>query len=228
MNNVNWWLTAVAFPLGLRLTCAFTIRRVRREVPVYAALGAGLAADAPSVKSPHLSAPDVDVKRPHVSASDAPTVQVPLVSAPDVDVKRPFVSASDAPTAEVPLVSAPDLGAKGSDVSAPDVDVKAPHVTGGELAAGAAAVAGGAAAAKSSGAKASAASEEPYGAGSLRFTGADAPKGYTIKGNEDSMLYHTPESPSYKQTIAEVWFNDEETAAKAGFTRWDKGRRSRK
>ena len=36
------------------------------------------------------------------------------------------------------------------------------------------------------------------------------------------MLYHTPDSPSYKQTIAEVWFNDEDVAAKAGFTRWTK------
>src|SRR5262249_31645549 len=41
---------------------------------------------------------------------------------------------------------------------------------------------------------------------------------------EDSMLYHTLESPSYKQTIAEVWFRDEPSAERAGFTRWDKGR----
>ena len=51
--------------------------------------------------------------------------------------------------------------------------------------------------------------------------------GYTIKGNEDSMLYHSPESPSYKQTIAEVWFRDVETAEKAGFARWDSGKSQR-
>ena len=67
--------------------------------------------------------------------------------------------------------------------------------------------------------------EEPYGTGSVRLTaGAAAPTGYTIKGNEDSMLYHTTDSPSYSQTIAEVWFDDESTAQRAGFTRWDANR----
>ena len=47
------------------------------------------------------------------------------------------------------------------------------------------------------------------------------PAGWAIKGNEDSMLYHTVDSPSYQQTIAEVWFVDEETAKAAGFRRWD-------
>jgi uncharacterized membrane protein ArfC len=69
---------------------------------------------------------------------------------------------------------------------------------------------------------------EPYGAGSVRVAPtADGPTGYTIKGNEDSMLYHTPESPSYKQTIAEVWFKDVETAERAGFNRWDSGKSQR-
>jgi uncharacterized membrane protein ArfC len=35
------------------------------------------------------------------------------------------------------------------------------------------------------------------------------------------MLYHTTDSPSYEATIAEVWFADEATARKAGFSRWD-------
>jgi uncharacterized membrane protein ArfC len=35
------------------------------------------------------------------------------------------------------------------------------------------------------------------------------------------MLYHTPDSPYYGRTKAEVWFQDEETAAAAGFERWD-------
>ncbi len=37
MQNVNWWLMAVAFALGLVLTLALMIRRVKREVPEYAA-----------------------------------------------------------------------------------------------------------------------------------------------------------------------------------------------
>lgn len=45
-----------------------------------------------------------------------------------------------------------------------------------------------------------------------------APEGYTIKGNADSMLYHTPESPYYGRTVAEVWFDTVENAEAAGFT----------
>jgi uncharacterized membrane protein ArfC len=71
--------------------------------------------------------------------------------------------------------------------------------------------------------------DEPYGAGSIRVKGtATAPDGgYTVKGNEDSMLYHTTDSPSYKQTIAEVWFRDESSAEAAGFNRWDSGKSQR-
>jgi uncharacterized membrane protein ArfC len=70
--------------------------------------------------------------------------------------------------------------------------------------------------------------DEPYGRGSVRVAaGSSAPAGYTVKGNEDSMLYHTPDSPSYKQTIAEVWFKDEDSAVHAGFTPWHKGRARR-
>ncbi len=36
MQNVNWWLMALAFALGLVLTLALMIRRVKREVPEYA------------------------------------------------------------------------------------------------------------------------------------------------------------------------------------------------
>jgi uncharacterized membrane protein ArfC len=127
MNDVNWWLMALAFVLGLALTPAFVIRRVVREVPVYGAAG----------------------------ASGAPG---------DTRV----------------------VGSRGH---------------GGE---------------------------EPYGAGSLRLgAGADAPTGYTIKGNEDSKLYYSPESPSYEATVAELWFRDPATAEAAGFSRWDSGKRQR-
>ena len=47
----------------------------------------------------------------------------------------------------------------------------------------------------------------------------EAPAGYDIKGNKDSMLYHTPGSRFYKQTVAEVWFDTEESAEAAGFSK---------
>lgn len=54
-----------------------------------------------------------------------------------------------------------------------------------------------------------------YGAGSYR--GENPPKGFDIKGNEDSMKFHTPASPWYARTVAEVWFNSIEAAEAAGF-----------
>ena len=46
MQNVNWWLMALAFLLGLVLTGFLLIRRVKREVPEYASLGAGAEREA--------------------------------------------------------------------------------------------------------------------------------------------------------------------------------------
>jgi len=43
------------------------------------------------------------------------------------------------------------------------------------------------------------------------------PDGYDIKGNADSMLYHTPDSVFYNVTKAEVWFATEAAARAAGF-----------
>ncbi|MGV0747273.1 hypothetical protein ABQF29_03690 [Mycolicibacter minnesotensis] len=40
MHGVNCWLMGLSFLLGLLLTFAFTIRRVKREVPVSATPGA--------------------------------------------------------------------------------------------------------------------------------------------------------------------------------------------
>lgn len=138
MHNVNGWLMALAFVLGLVLTLALQIRRVKREVPEHATLAAGA----------------------------------------------------------------------------------------GAAAAGAAGVAG---AAKLKGGSASVVEKDPYGAGSIRVkAAATAPDGgWAVKGNEDSMLYHTTDSPSYKQTIAEIWFRDEPTAEAAGFHRWDSGKAQR-
>ncbi|MDQ3616433.1 MAG: 50S ribosomal protein L17 [Actinomycetota bacterium] len=45
-----------------------------------------------------------------------------------------------------------------------------------------------------------------------------APEGYPIKGNEDSMKYHTPDGQWFGQATAEVWFESEDAAQKAGFT----------
>jgi large subunit ribosomal protein L4 len=61
--------------------------------------------------------------------------------------------------------------------------------------------------------------EAPYGPGSHAPLADqdEAPEGYPVKGNADSMLYHVPGSSFYNRTVAEVWFADAEAAEAAGF-----------
>ena len=60
----------------------------------------------------------------------------------------------------------------------------------------------------------------PFGAGSAApADDGSGPEGWGIKGNADSMLYHTPDSRYYKVTKAEVWFDTEENAEAAGFAK---------
>jgi large subunit ribosomal protein L22 len=47
----------------------------------------------------------------------------------------------------------------------------------------------------------------------------NGPESHLIKGNAQSMLYHTPDSRYYKATKAEVWFDTEENAEAAGFSK---------
>jgi large subunit ribosomal protein L17 len=67
--------------------------------------------------------------------------------------------------------------------------------------------------------EASDASDAPYGEGSHAPLDdpAEVPEGFPVKGNADSMKYHTPESPYYDRTVAEVWFASTEAAEAAGF-----------
>ncbi len=44
---------------------------------------------------------------------------------------------------------------------------------------------------------------------------------HAIRGNADSMLFHSSDSPHYDRTQAEVWFPDEDAAKAAGFKHWD-------
>ena len=130
-------------------------------------------------------------------------------------------------TREVPVSHSVSAGLKGRldtpDINAPDLG----KVAGAVTAAGAVAATGTAAkltgAADKVAAKADSVLEkDPYGSGSIRVSSRTAaPSGYTIKGDKDTMRYFTADSPDYQAIEAEVWFADEESARKAGFTRWD-------
>ena len=57
----------------------------------------------------------------------------------------------------------------------------------------------------------------PHGDGS--YVGSEPPEGFVIKGNERSMKYHVEGKGGYDRTIADVWFNSEEAAEAAGFSK---------
>ena len=61
--------------------------------------------------------------------------------------------------------------------------------------------------------------DTPFGEGSGKALADGAAPGpdFTIKGNADSMMYHTTESRYYEATVAEVWFKSVEAAEAAGF-----------
>lgn len=63
-----------------------------------------------------------------------------------------------------------------------------------------------------------AAVELPAGAKAPLKSGG-APKGYEIKGNADSGLYHEPDGQWYAATVAEFYFKTAEDAEAAGFKR---------
>ncbi|MHA6785327.1 50S ribosomal protein L17, sunset domain variant [Pseudonocardia saturnea] len=62
--------------------------------------------------------------------------------------------------------------------------------------------------------------DAPYGEGSHAPLAdpQEAPEGFEIKGNADSMLYHVPGTSFYDRTVAEVWFASAEAAEAAGFS----------
>lgn len=64
--------------------------------------------------------------------------------------------------------------------------------------------------------KAEAAEGQPAGSHASLESG-EAPEGFEVKGNADSMKYHVPGSRWYSSTKAEIWFDSAESAEAAGY-----------
>ena len=62
-----------------------------------------------------------------------------------------------------------------------------------------------------------AAVEDEYPNSAKPLDDGEAPEGYEIKGNKDSMKFHAPGGQWYDATIAEVWFKTAADAEAAGF-----------
>ncbi len=130
-----------------------------------------------------------DADAPAVTEPEAPAAAEP--EAPAVEAEAPAAAEPEAPAAAEPEAPA----ASEPEVAAPE--------------------------AESADAEASATpAAAPYGDGSAAANeDGSQPDGFDIKGNASSMLYHTPESPFYGRTVAEVWFASEAAAETAGFSK---------
>ncbi len=64
-----------------------------------------------------------------------------------------------------------------------------------------------------------AAADLPAGAHLPLEDPAEAPEGFPIKGNADSMKYHEPDGRWFSSAVAEVWFDTAESAEAAGYTK---------
>ena len=59
--------------------------------------------------------------------------------------------------------------------------------------------------------------DDEYAGSAKPLESGEAPEGFEIKGNKDSMKYHAPEGQWYDATEAEVWFRTAADAEAAGF-----------
>ncbi|HET6668281.1 MAG TPA: 50S ribosomal protein L4 [Intrasporangium sp.] len=59
--------------------------------------------------------------------------------------------------------------------------------------------------------------DEEFAAAAQPLESGEAPEGFEIKGNKDSMKYHAPGGRWYDATVAEVWFRTAADAEAAGF-----------
>jgi hypothetical protein len=65
----------------------------------------------------------------------------------------------------------------------------------------------------------------PHAGSALPAADGSAPADdYTIKANDGSHRYYTPDSPYYFRTRGDLWFRTAGEAAQAGFTAWNSGR----
>ena len=195
------------------------------DVPV-----AGGSPEPPAVDAG--PAEPVDAAPADVSPAEEPVVGEPPAGEPVVDAApddlRPAADHGDAPASDRPA-DEPATGTPVGSTAGPAPDEPGPGVGTAAAGAGVGAAAAGLAVAANRPADHSAENSAGNGAGAVqpgRFPGSALPLDggapptpeHTVKGNAQSMLYHSTASPYYSRTRAEVWFRNAEDAEAAGFT----------
>ena len=195
MAQVHWWLVALAFALGLVLTLAMAIRPVTVRARVWTPIG-GIATASAKRPAPAKRPGPAKKVAPH-KGQRAKRLVGKGVPAKKVPAKKGVPSkriSTAKSTATKRLTVAGDAVTERIVVARDVVKNDIPRTT-----------------------------FTPYGPGSAR-PGADGtgPDGWVVKGRSDTRLFYTPDDPSYDATVAQVWFESEEVAARAFFTPWRK------
>jgi hypothetical protein len=223
----NWPWALLAFLLGAVITWFLLGRRRQSQATAHAhreaeepveertLVGAGVGATAfgpaartTSAPAPRRFEPEPPEPEEHPEPEERPEPQRPAAAEPvEVPAAEPLVPAPPQPVeqpAAEPAVPAPVFSRRMDRADEPKVPTLFDDPVEAEIVVPAREVPAG-----------------RYGEGS-----ADAvphqgpPDGFTIKGNGQSMLFHTPDSPYYGRTRPEVWFRSEADAERAGFTKY--------
>lgn len=210
MQNLNWWLMALAFVLGFLAFLLLTVRKVTREVPVIHTVSAAVGEGA---KVAGAAAAGATAAKLTGGAGEEPYGAGSLRLTSGAAAPAGYTIKGNEDSMLYHTVESPWYKQTIAEVwFAEEKVATAAGFTRWDD--------------KSKGVKVAALADVPagpYGKGSAKAgAGGSGPAGWLIKGNADSMLYHPPDSPAYEETIAEVWFFDEETAKAAGFDKWDK------
>jgi hypothetical protein len=208
MSHVHWALIAVSFALGTVATFVLTIRSVKRHAPVGASEQKfePPTTQIPSDNEPPTTLIPVETEPattliPVETESATTLIQVetePATTLIPVETGPPTMKipvAKDAPTTKIPAANRPPRKRPPGAKGSPTR--KIPVVA-----------------------------YAPYGPGSARADSrGNGPSGWMVKGRSDTRLYYTPDDATYDQTVAQVWFRDEESAVRAYFTPWRKSSR---
>jgi hypothetical protein len=219
----TWMLLLASFLIGAFVTWLYFVRlrgqmgmagvmSVPAVAPVARILGryTGSSGPAPAVAA---STPLRDAPAPPPEPSEPPDLDTPAIGIPVTTPAEPLDPDRATATATASVAVAVEDGGFGGNSD--DTLVLAADVAAGRPPEPAAATPA---------CEEDAVTESPYGPGSaLPVPGGSAPsQEYRIKGNADSMLYHTADSPYFTRTRPEVWFRTEEDAMRAGFHPWNR------
>lgn len=222
ISQVHWWLAAVAFGFGMVLTFTLMARPANIQMPAWVLVDPMAPArkpDPPAMKA---------------VAAEAPTKKV-ATPRPGPARKRPGSKAPPRKRRPVPRDGARDAATERIPVANPRAAKKVP----GKKAGTRTKARPKRPATKRTPQAKDAATEKilvsgdapttvtplipyaPYGPGSLRAEpDGSGPEGWQVKGRTDSRLFYSAEDPGYDDIEAQVWFENEEFAAKAFFTPW--------